>query len=164
MGQGSAVFGDQQTKLAGALAGGMNGCPPKTAELNLRKIMRSSKTILIVGDEINLRTTLAAIFQRAGYTITSSDNAKEALRYLDQQAFDLVFLDLKMPNQNGFSLLHELECIHPTIPVIILTAYVSSETAAQPYHPGAVGYLLKPIDPAKIVAYAEEVLIKNRRL
>ena len=126
--------------------------------------MGRGETILIVGDEINLRTTLAAIFQRAGYAITTSCSAKEALQHLGQRGFDLVFLDLKMPNRNGLNLLYELKCRHPAISVIILTALASSETITQPYLPGAVGYLLKPIDPAKIVAYAEEVLIKNRRI
>jgi DNA-binding NtrC family response regulator len=126
--------------------------------------MGCGDTILIVGDEINLRTTLAAIFQRAGYAITTSCSPKEALQHLGQRGFDLVFLDLKMPNRSGINLLHELKCRHPAIPVIILTASASSETTAKPYQPGTVGYLLKPIDPAKIVAYAEEVLTKNRQI
>jgi DNA-binding NtrC family response regulator len=126
--------------------------------------MGCGDTILIVGEEINLLTTLAAIFQRAGYAITTSCSPKEALQHLGRRDFNLVFLDLKMPSRSGINLLYELKWRHPAVPVIILTASASNETRAMPYQPGTVGYLLKPIDPAKIVAYAEEVLIKNRRI
>ncbi len=123
--------------------------------------MGSGETILIVDDEINLRTTLSAILQRAGYDIIASSSFPEAIQYLKERCFDLVFLDLKVLEPNGVNLLRELNKIRPGIPVIMLTTTAYDEAAAQSNGVEAVAYLLKPIDPARIVACAEEVLKKK---
>jgi CheY-like chemotaxis protein len=70
--------------------------------------MASTNTILIIDDEPNLRRSLTLILQRAGYTVTMAGNALEANQYLEAGAFDLVFLDLKMPDTNGLELLRYL--------------------------------------------------------
>jgi DNA-binding NtrC family response regulator len=126
--------------------------------------MAFGETILIVGDEQNLRTTLAAILQRAGYVITTSGSAGEALQYLREKCFDLVFLDLKMTELNGIELLPEIKHRHPGIPVIMLTAMASIETPEPSDELSAAGYLFKPIDPARIVACADEVINKSRSI
>lgn len=123
--------------------------------------MGSGETILIVDDEINLRTTLSAILQRAGYNIVATSSFKKALQNLKERCFDLVFLDLKAPDLNEVYLLGEINAIQPGVPVIMLTATAYNETVAQPDGAGTVAYLLKPIDPARIVACAEEVLKKK---
>ncbi len=129
--------------------------------LYYRENMGSGETILIVDDEVNLRTTLSAILQRAGYNVIASSCFKEALRCLKERCFDLVFLDLKVPEPNGVNLLQEINSIQPGVPVIVLTIATYNEAAAQPAGAGPVAYLLKPVDPARIVDCAEEVLKKK---
>jgi DNA-binding response OmpR family regulator len=78
-------------------------------------------------------------------------------------AFDLVFLDLKMPETNGLDLLAEIRKIYPEMPVVILTAHATLESAIEAVRQGASDYLLKPIDPQKIFARTEEVIQKETR-
>jgi DNA-binding NtrC family response regulator len=126
--------------------------------------MGFGETILIVSDEQNLRTTLAVILQRAGYGVTTSGNADETLRFLGEKCFNLVFLDLKTTELNGRKLLPEIKRRFPGIPVIMLTALTSNEGHKDLDGLDPTGYLLKPIDPARIVTSINEMLNKGRSL
>ncbi len=66
-----------------------------------------------------------------------------------------------MPEPNGVNLLGEIDAVQPGVPVIMLTAMTFNEAATQPPGAGTVAYLLKPVDPARIIACAEEVLKKK---
>ena len=70
--------------------------------------MTATHTILIIDDEPNLRHSLALILQRASYTVTTAADAHEALQNLQAGAYDLTFLDLKLPDRSGMNLLPEL--------------------------------------------------------
>ncbi len=124
--------------------------------------MTATKTILIVDDEPNLRATLAMILQRANYAVTTAANAAEALKFLQAGAFDLVFLDIKMPDKSGLTLLSEIRDLYPDIPVVLLTAFASLESAIEAVRKGANDYLLKPIDPPQILERVRQVLTQNQ--
>lgn len=125
--------------------------------------MTSAKSILVVDDEPNLRATLALILQRAGYVVTTAANADEAHQFLKAGAFDLVFLDIKMPDKSGLTLLTEIRGFYPDIPIILLTAYASLESAIEAIRKGANDYLLKPIDPPQIIDRVEQVLLEQQQ-
>jgi DNA-binding response OmpR family regulator len=125
--------------------------------------MSQGCSILIVDDELNLRRSLSLILQRAGYVVTAASGAQEAFQYLLSGAFDLVFLDLKMPETNGLELLTEIRKLYPEMPVVILTAHATLESAIEAVRHGASDYLLKPIDPQKIITRAQEVLQRETR-
>ncbi len=125
--------------------------------------MRKSGTILIIDDEVNLRSSLSYILQRVGYQVKTASGAQEALHHLVSQQFDLVFLDLQMPGMDGMQLLPEIQLINPHLPVIILTANANLETAIQTMRRGARGYLMKPFDPEQILARADEVLREEQQ-
>ena len=93
--------------------------------------MDSHYSILIVDDEPNLRTTLSLILQRDGYTVTTAGNADEAHEQLHARQFDLVFLDIKMPKKSGLILLTEIKQQFPDLPVLLLTAFASLESAIE---------------------------------
>ena len=101
--------------------------------------MTTSGTILIIDDEPNLRRSLALILQRAGHTVTTAADAQEALQNMQAGAFDLAFLDLKLPDRSGISLLPELRQLQPDMPILILTANATLETAIAAVRQGAVG-------------------------
>lgn len=128
--------------------------------------MDSNYSILIVDDESNLRTTLSLILQRDGYTVTTAGNADEAHEQLRAKQYDLVFLDIKMAKKSGLTLLTEIKQIFPDLPVLLLTAFASLESAIEAVRRGAADYLLKPIDPQQILARVKQVLAEqqpNRR-
>jgi DNA-binding response OmpR family regulator len=129
--------------------------------------MGTSHSILIVDDEPNLRRSLGLILQRAGYVITTASNAAEALHVLQAGAFDLTFLDIKLPDQNGIDLLPQIRKLYPEMPILILTAHATLDTAIGAVRLGARDYLLKPIDPESILSRVDvivkEAMPKRRR-
>ena len=83
--------------------------------------MAAPVRVLVIDDDVNLRQTLALVLEHAGYVVTASPNAREGLCCLEKQAFDLVFLDIAMPETDGLALLPQLRQRYPHIPVMILT-------------------------------------------
>jgi len=125
--------------------------------------MIPAQTILVVDDEPNLRHTLSLILQRAGFQVTMAANGKETMENLRAGAYDLVFLDLKLPDTSGLVLLPEIRRLYPDMPVLILTAHATLESAMEAVRQGARDYLLKPIDPPHILARVHEVLAEQQQ-
>jgi DNA-binding response OmpR family regulator len=114
--------------------------------------------VLIIDDEPGLRQTLTRILHQAGCEVISASNGAEALRRLSSDSFDLVYLDLRLPDMNGLTVLKEFRQRDSKGPVILLTAYGSLQTALEALRLGATDYLLKPIDPEILVARTRTVL------
>jgi DNA-binding NtrC family response regulator len=122
----------------------------------------SNAAILIVDDDANLRSTMAAILRRAGYIVGTAPGAAEALECLEAQPYDLVFLDLRMPDVGGMDILPEIHTKWPELPILILTAIISLEKAACAIDLGARGYMLKPIEPAVILNRVADIIEEQR--
>ncbi len=120
--------------------------------------MATSHSILIIDDEPNLRRSLGLILQRAGYVITTASNGAEAIHLLQAGAYDLTFLDIRLPDQSGIKLLSQIRLLYPEMPVLILTAHAALETAIEAVREGARDYLLKPVDPESILSRVDAVL------
>lgn len=120
-------------------------------------------TILIVDDEENLRKTLSRILTKAGYSVTTASNGEEGLGLLQAGAYELAFIDLLMPGIGGVVLLQEIHAIYPEMPVLILTAHGSLETAIEAVREGARDYILKPADPQLILDRVKEILDEQRQ-
>ncbi len=129
--------------------------------------MGTNHSILIIDDEPNLRRSLGLILQRVGYTVTTACDAAEALHLLQAGAYDLAFLDIKLPDLNGIQLLPQIRARYPDMPILILTAHASLDTAIGAVRLGARDYLLKPIDPdtilSRVAAILSEETPKRRR-
>jgi DNA-binding response OmpR family regulator len=125
--------------------------------------MSINQSILVVDDEPNLRKTLALILQRAGYVVTTAGSADEAHQLLRAGAYGLVFLDIKMPDKSGLTLLSEIRELYSEMPIVLLTAHASLDSAIEAVRKGADDYLLKPIDPPQILERVEQVLAKQRQ-
>ncbi len=124
----------------------------------MKETMPKPESILVVDDEENLRRTLAMILQRQGYDVTTVASVADARDSLQASPFDLVFLDLKLPDGNGLSLLPELQQRYPATPVLILTAHDKLGVAIEAVTRGARDYLLKPIDPPVLIERVKQVL------
>lgn len=117
-----------------------------------------TNTILIVDDEANLRLSLSTILQQAGYSVTAVGHAHDALASLTAGPFDLVFLDLRMPDMDGMSLLAEVRRLYADMPVLILTAHATLQSSIDAVQRGAQGYFLKPLDPPQILDRVKGIL------
>lgn len=107
--------------------------------------------ILIVDDESSIRLTLRALLQRAGYEVTSAENGEEAVALLEQHAFDLLLVDLKMPGMDGMQVVAAARLRQPDIAIIVLTGHGSLDTAIEGLHQGVFDYLLKTTDPPEVI-------------
>ena len=97
--------------------------------------MNSNGHILIIDDEAGLRQTLARIFQRAGFEATTVGSGKEGLTIISQQLFDLVYLDIRMPDISGLDVLKTIHAQFPELPVILFTAQPDLHSAVEALRP-----------------------------
>jgi two-component system response regulator GlrR len=120
-------------------------------------------TLLIVDDDHNLLELMKMRLESSGYAVTAAADEGEAKAAVVGQAFDLAILDLQLVRQDGISLMEELHRVSPGMPVIILTAHGSIESAVEAMKRGAFTYLTKPFDARELILHVEHAL-ENRRL
>src|SRR5207302_8694974 len=106
--------------------------------------------ILVVDDEANIRVTLSLCLEAQGHSVTAHGTIDNALAELSRQAFDLVFLDVRLGVHNGLDFLPRLLAESPWAKVVVITAYASVETAVEAMKLGATDYLPKPFTPAQV--------------
>ncbi|MGB9627497.1 MAG: sigma-54-dependent transcriptional regulator [Thermodesulfobacteriota bacterium] len=112
--------------------------------------------ILIVDDEFSVRDSLYNWFKMEGYRVDTAENGMEALKKLQEDSWDIVLLDIKMPGMDGMEVQRHIKRIDNSIIVIIITAYATVDTAVEAMKEGAFDYISKPIDPDKL-----SILVRN---
>src|SRR5919109_1532208 len=125
--------------------------------------MNANGHILIVDDEASLRQTLARILQRAGFEVTSTASGGEGLALLSQHPFDLVYLDIRMPDMSGLGVLKIIHTKFPELPVILFTAQPDLNSAVEALRSGATDYLLKPLKPQTVIDRTKSVLAHKEK-
>ncbi|MFC1823561.1 sigma-54-dependent transcriptional regulator [Thermodesulfobacteriota bacterium] len=108
--------------------------------------MTNDKTILVVDDDSGHRTMLRTLLTGWGYIILEADDGSTAIERVHEKAFDMILMDIRMIKVSGLQALSEIKAFNPAIPVIIMTAYSSVETAREALKNGAYDYLTKPLD------------------
>ena len=107
--------------------------------------MKDKKSILVVDDDIAHRTMLR-IMLGWEYEISEADCGSTAIEKIKDTPFDLVLMDVCMPEINGVEALDKIKALNPGIPIVMMTAYSSNATAAEALKKGAYDYLTKPFD------------------
>ncbi len=108
--------------------------------------MNLVRRVLVVDDEESHRLMLKAVLKEDGYQVGEAADGSEAIRAVEQESFDLILLDLRMPGKDGIETLMEIRKISPLVPIIIMTAFASIKTAVEALKAGASDYLTKPLD------------------
>jgi len=104
-----------------------------------------AEKILIVDDELDMLELLEMIIRdKTPYQVVTTNNPLEVSPLLTDRSFDLLVTDLRMPAMGGLELIREVKIVHPYLPVIVITAYGSSESAAEAIAAGAYDYITKP--------------------
>ncbi len=107
---------------------------------------KSATKILIVDDDPGHLTTLKTITRSWGYVVQTADDGDAAVERIHSEAFDLIVMDVRMARMGGIEALAKIKAYNPSIPVIIMTAYSSVESAVDALKAGAYDYLIKPLD------------------
>jgi two-component system response regulator GlrR len=118
--------------------------------------------ILVVDDDLNLLDLMRIRLDASGYEVITAGHENEAKKLVANQNFDAAVLDLQLVSQDGISLMEELHQVAPDLPVIILTAHGSIESAVEAMQRGAFTYLTKPFDSRELILQIERALEKNR--
>ncbi|HKN72578.1 MAG TPA: response regulator, partial [Terriglobales bacterium] len=101
----------------------------------------SAGRILIIDDEAEIRESLETLLQLEGYTVAVAGSGGEGLAQIGQRAFDVVLLDLALPDKNGMDVLSEIRLLHPQQAVIMITAYGTVENAVRAMQSGATNFI-----------------------
>ncbi|MDQ5985228.1 MAG: Alginate biosynthesis transcriptional regulatory protein AlgB [Syntrophus sp. SKADARSKE-3] len=109
-----------------------------------------SLAILVVDDEANIRKTLSICLETEGHRVTAVGNPKDALAEASCRSFDIAFVDIRLGTASGLDLIPALLATSPLIKIIVITAYVSIDTAVEAVKRGATDYIPKPFTPPQI--------------
>lgn len=118
--------------------------------------------ILIVDDEESLRRVLGILLKKEGYDVAAVANGSEALAAVQRSSFDVVLTDIKMPGMSGIDLLRAIRAHDPTLPVIVMTAYASLDTAIDAVNQGAFHYFIKQAKNEEIKLVVRRALEMRR--
>jgi two-component system KDP operon response regulator KdpE len=119
--------------------------------------------ILVVDDEVSIRRTLTQLFTRMGYQTAEAASGQEALEQIATQRFDLVILDIRMPDMDGTEVLKTVRPTAPNTVFILLTAHGTLDSAIVAIRHGAFDYLVKPSPVQEIVRAVEAGLVERQR-
>lgn len=125
--------------------------------------MRERPHVLIVDDEASVRKVLGALLEQAGYRTTRAATGEEALDLVRAQDPDIVVTDLKMPGMDGLELLSRVREAFPEIPVVLLSAHGTVETAVEAMKRGAHDFLTKPFEKTSVLEVIGKALGQAER-
>jgi excisionase family DNA binding protein len=108
-------------------------------------------SILVIDDDELIRSLFKETLEEHGHTVVSTDTTAKGLACIIQQKFDLIFLDLKMPETDGAEILREMRGVKDGLPVVIITGYPNGEMMERAMEQGPLGILLKPFDDSDII-------------
>ncbi|MEM7531477.1 MAG: response regulator, partial [Chloroflexota bacterium] len=120
-----------------------------------------ASTILVIDDERNMRWVLEQALEKAGYDVVTAEDGQSGLLAFARNAVDLVLLDLKMPGQDGLSVLRTLRQRSAGVPMILMTAYATVPTAIEALKIGATDYIRKPFDLETVLTKVHDAIVKS---
>ncbi|HEX2137833.1 MAG TPA: response regulator transcription factor [Microvirga sp.] len=118
------------------------------------------RRILVVEDDETLRVLLSFLFESEGYKVTAASTAREMHAHLDRSWYDLVLLDLGLPDEDGLVLIRQLRT-RSELPIIVLTANQEQETMLAALELGVHDFLRKPFDPREVLLRVKGVLARS---
>src|SRR5579863_7192880 len=122
----------------------------------------SMGSVLIIDDEAAIRESLETLLEMEGYGVESADSGELGLARIGEQSFDLVLLDLALPDRNGMELLAEIHAQDPQLSIIMITAYGTVENAVKAMQVGAANFIQKPWDNEKLLADVRAAIARHR--
>ena len=118
--------------------------------------------VLIVDDEKGMRDFLSIMLKKEGYAVFAAESAEKAAEPIQRGEFDLIISDISMPGHSGLEVLKQAKMTSPDAPVIMITAYASTESAVEALKLGAYDYIIKPFDVDELKIVIKNALEKRR--
>jgi DNA-binding response OmpR family regulator len=121
-----------------------------------------TEKILVVDDEITVCESIKKILTRQGYSVDNTLNAEDAMKKINESAYDLVITDLMMPNTNGLELLQLIKDYYPELEVVVVTGFATIDSAVKATKLGASDYIPKPFTPDELMKVTKKALEKRK--
>ena len=126
-------------------------------------MLETKGALLLIDDEPELRESLEMLLASEGFAVESAATGEAGLRWLDRKPFDLVLLDVALPDKSGLEVLQAIRASNPALAVVMITAYGSVENAVEAMRAGANNYITKPWDNERLLAEIT-TLVQQQRL
>src|SRR5438132_1542609 len=127
------------------------------------KRFMSKGSILVVDDESEIREGLELLLRSEGYGVSSAETGQSGLEKLEQHPYDLLLLDVSLPDRNGLDMLKEIHRRDPQLSIVLITAYGSIDMARAAFKNGAMDYITKPWSNDELLAQVAQA-VESRRL
>ena len=124
--------------------------------------MSDGAKILLIEDDPGIRENLRRVLEEEGHEVATERRGDEGLTRAANDAFNVVITDLKMPGLSGLDLVRQLHAAKPRLPIILITAFGTTETAIEATKSGAYDYVLKPFDIGELVDLVRKAADSNR--
>ena len=120
--------------------------------------------VLLVEDEENLHETLKLNLEMEGYSVTSAYNGSEAMKIVEEEYFDLIIMDVMLPEMDGISVTENIRLKNNDVPVLILSAKNTGQDRVLGLKKGADDYLTKPFNLEELLLRVDKLIIKNKKI
>jgi nitrogen regulation protein NR(I) len=124
--------------------------------------MNSRSKILLIEDDPGIVVTLRRLLTEEGHQVEIETRGDAGLQRASANPFDVVITDMKLPGLNGLELVRELHATRPRLPIILITAHGTTETAIEATKSGAYDYLLKPFEMPELIELVEQAVASSR--
>jgi DNA-binding NtrC family response regulator len=139
-----------------------NAADSARASLHRSAHAAGNASILVIDDEAGIRESLEVLLSLEGYTVGLAPDGEQGLRMLENEAWDLVLLDLALPGRSGLEMLPEIKTRHPELPVIMITAYGTVENVVESRRARAAQLVKNPRDNEKLLADIRSAVARHR--
>ena len=120
--------------------------------------MTASRKVLVVDDDPAVRKSIDRVLSSKGYAVITAENGEEALRKLNEEKYDLVYTDIRMPGMSGLDVAEQVKAKRPWTPVVIITGYGTDASEARAKAAGVSSFMHKPLSPEMIEGSARDAL------
>ena len=129
----------------------------------IEKLLRKKILILVVDDQFGDRETLKVILEGKGYRVATAKDGTEAIQMVKGGHYDIIFLDIRMPDMNGVETFDRVKTIDPRAAVIMMTGYTDEELMERAISHGAYTCIRKPFDMEKLTALVEKIAEEKKK-
>jgi CheY-like chemotaxis protein len=120
--------------------------------------MTASRKVLVVDDDPSVRKSIDRVLTSKGYAVITAENGEEAMRKLNEEKYDLVYTDIRMPGMSGLDVAEQVKASKPWTPVVIITGYGTDAAEARAKAAGVSSFVHKPLSPSMIEDSARDAL------
>ena len=120
--------------------------------------MNASRKVLVVDDDPAVRKSIDRVLTGKGYAVITAETGEEAMRKLNEEKYDLVYTDIRMPGMSGLEVAEQVKARKPWTPVVIITGYGTDAAQARAKAAGVSSFVHKPLSPAMIEDSARDAL------